>query len=240
MKFGTKKSDVVITDGGDYLRTFRKGETRVRFLDDPADWIEYREHFTLEGRMFPCSRKTLGHCPGCESDNERVSRSSRKYATNIYLVDIKRVLPFKIPVGLANSLERRQERSEDKTITDRDFIVVRSGDGLDTSYDADPDDRYTMDLKALDGERADIESIFASKFTECWPDISLGNADKVEEVQEDFPTKASSDDIELDEATVRRMTLPELTELAGKAGVDISSAENKSGVVQILINKLSA
>ena len=145
MRFSTKRGDASDADSNlTYLRGFKAGNTTVRFLQEMEEWDKYREHYTLDGKMFPCI-KTEGTCPGCTSNNEKVSKSSRKYATNVFLVDTGQVLPFKIPITLAKLLENRADRNGG-TLLNRDYVVMRSGSGMDTSYDVDTDEKYVIDV----------------------------------------------------------------------------------------------
>lgn len=167
--FGTKKSESKESDGI-YLRSFKKGETKVRFLQEPGDWFEYREHYDQGiGKSFPCTRTQ--NCPGCTSDNERTRNNPRRYGTFVYLVDQKRVLPFKITQRASDRLTIRAERN-DGTLLSRDYIIIKSGSGLDTDYDVDQDERYALDIDELWKQRGEleVEDIVAKQFEEAFGD----------------------------------------------------------------------
>src|SRR6266702_5978215 len=112
MKFGQKRSEAPEeTDGtGNYLRSFRKGETKVRFLQETGEWIKFNEHYTEDNKSFPCTEDTRS-CPGCTSESERTQRRSRRYGTYVHLVKNNTTLPFKVPPSLSNRLEARAERN---------------------------------------------------------------------------------------------------------------------------------
>lgn len=82
MKFGQKKKDAPDVGSGKYLRNWKKGETKVRFLDESDDWIAFREHYTRDRKSFPCTEER-DTCLGCQSPDEEVAKSSRKYAAQV-------------------------------------------------------------------------------------------------------------------------------------------------------------
>lgn len=174
MKFGTKRRDAGDIGSGNrnYLRNFKTGETKVRFLEEPDEWYLYQEHFTTEGKSFPCTGdSTL--CPGCTSEIERVQHRSRKYGTYVYVIAYNATIPYKVGVSLANRLTSRAERNGG-TITNRDYVVIRTGEGLKTEYDVDQDEKYTLDIEGLlrKAENGSIEDILQESFAEIWGDPS--------------------------------------------------------------------
>lgn len=213
MRFTDKRGDISDAEASkiDYIRSFKAGETTVRFLEEMSDWEKYREHYTLDGKMFPCI-KANASCPGCNSDNEKVSKSSRKYATNVYLVEAARVLPFKIPISLAKVLETRSERNGN-TLLNRDYVIIRKGSGMDTDYDADSDEKYPVDTAEKLKEASDINELLEAAFTEQWGDpeeFVEGNSSQIEKDPEIDALKAkirsiqkSEEDIPPTEASVQ-------------------------------------
>jgi hypothetical protein len=108
----------------------KNGSMNVRFIQEPEEWINYVEHYdTVLRKSFPCNGEQ--GCPGCQGD----ARKSSRYLANAVDVDNDRVIPLQMPKDLANRLVVRYERNG--TLTDRDFELSRSGDGLDTVYDLD-------------------------------------------------------------------------------------------------------
>jgi hypothetical protein len=111
----------------------KNGSKTVRFLEEPEHWVNYLEHFdSVARRSFPCTGES--DCPGCLS-NER--KSSRYLANAIEIDDQggERLIALQLPKDLANRLVVRYERNG--TITDRDYELMRSGEGLDTIYELD-------------------------------------------------------------------------------------------------------
>ena len=234
MKFGTKRKHVVETEyNNDYLRNFKEGETKVRFLEEPDEWTQYHEHYTRDRKAFPCTEDTLS-CPGCTSDDDQVQRRSKKYGTYVLLVDPNLVLPFKVSVRLSNRLSTRAERNGG-TLLNRDYIIIRSGEGLKTDYDADQDEKYTINideqLNKTGGKT--IPDILESMFTEVW-----GNPDQFEPKQRDYKdprpkaddtpppwettekSEPDPDDQEVTEAELRAMNRSQLEQIYKNSGWD--------------------
>lgn len=121
----------------------KNGSMNVRFIEEPENWVNYVEHWdsTLR-KSFPCNGES--GCPGCITGE----RKSNRYLANAVDVDADRVVPLQMPKDLANRLVVRYERNG--TLTDRDFELSRSGEGLDTVYDLDagPQDRKKIDKYA--------------------------------------------------------------------------------------------
>lgn len=165
-QFGTKKSE--IQEPGNYVRNFKKGETKCRFLQEHGDWWGYYEHY-LDGKAFPCME--IPECPGCTSSSDSVRRRARRYGTFVYLPDGKRVLPYKIGPKLQERLVVRSERNNG-TLLSRDYVVIRTGSGLETDYDVDQDERYDFDVEGAWKSRGDLEikEILAEQFSAVFGD----------------------------------------------------------------------
>lgn len=244
-EFGKKKSE--ITDSSsNYIRNFKKGETKVRFLQEQGDWIGFFEHF-LDKRSFPCTedRET---CPGCTHDSEDVQRAPRRYATHVWLVDQDRVIPVKMGQRLSDRLTLRAERNEG-TITSRDYIIIRSGSGLSTDYDVDQDTKYEVNIDALRAKISPEETIphlLDASFREVWGDPEQYSAPKkaarpakasplraVRETPEEIPDALKSKaerqasgldefakDIEVTEEALLQMKRSQLVAVWNSAGFD--------------------
>lgn len=247
MKFGTARKDVVEYTNKDWLHSFKKGETKVRFLQECDDWILFREHYTIEGKSFPCtnSRET---CPGCMSEIEKVNKSSRKYAANVLNLATGRVQAYKMPITLANRLTARAERNNGSIIT-RDYNIIRTGDGLETEYDVEQDEKYDIDINQYKSSFVDIEAILSESFQEVWGSVSEVTdkpaAKKVQEVPPFKPTVVSQapledEEIEVDEETVRSMKRADLVLLYSKAGVEVDEDLSTKELAENLIKQFSA
>jgi len=221
MKFGTRSKDVPVYSGNDYIRNLKKGETTIRFLQECEDWVMYREHYSMENRSFPCTNDRAT-CPGCTDPNERVSRSSRKYAANVLVRPSDMHVVIKMPITVVNLFQNRSERN-DGTITNRDYVIFKSGDGLDTEYDVENGDKYeadTSDVKLLD-----IETMLVDAF-ESANDVSVDDQSPKVKAEDDIPpskpqsqsaSKDAEEEVVITEADLRKMDLFELSRVVSEA-----------------------
>lgn len=231
MQFGKKKSEITENTLGDgeflpYLRNFREGDNEVRFIEEVEDWIGFSEHYTPEGKSFPCTGDRNA-CPGCTSENEKTSRASRKYATNVKLVENGMVLPFRIPMSLAKKLFNRAERNG--TITNRDYIVMREGKGLDTEYDLEQGDKSEVNLADLQEKAHDIEEILRSSYEEVWGVITP----KPQE-SEKAPFEASGE-VEIEEGALRAMSRSDLLTLAADNAIVVDEDGSKGEILDTIL-----
>jgi len=221
MQFGTKVSEApaMVEGDGQYLRNFKKGDTTIRFLDETDDWIMFYEHYTTEGKSFPCTgvRET---CPGCTSDIESMRRAGRKYATNVLLSDNNIVLPFRIPASLAKKLFNRSERNG--TMTNRDYTVMKTGSGMETEYDVEQEDKFNVDLDSLRKQGMNIEEILQAQWNSIWGE----DAEQKKEQSEQAPFDKGGD-VEIDEVTLRRMDADDLYVLAKNNGYSVDDTMNR-------------
>ena len=236
MQFGVKKSEEKVYAGGDgdflpYLRNFREGDNEVRFIDEVEDWIGFAEHYTPEAKSFPCTGDR-NECPGCTSDNEKMARASRKYATNVKLIQNDMVLPFRIPMSLAKKLFNRAERNG--TITNRDYIVMREGKGLETEYDLEQGDKSEVNLDDLRAKGHDIEDILRTSYEEVWggPD-KPAKAEKPK--QEEKPPFDASGDVEIDEESLRAMSRNDLLALAASNSITVDEDGSKGEILDVIL-----
>jgi hypothetical protein len=152
-----------------------------------------------------------------------------------------------------NRLVTRSERNGG-TIIDRDYIISRSGKGLETEYDVDPGDRYVVDVDSYGQHLKDINKMLQQSFEEAWGSISDYDGSsktkveaKVEETKvDDIPPskkaveKNNAAVVEvIDEATVRAMDLSKLIKLSAEAGVDITNVETREQIIDVLLAELS-
>lgn len=146
--------------GGTFIKYVPKGQgdapgtMTVRFLEDPVNWINYYEHWdTTMNKSYPCIED---NCPGCATDERRSSR----YLANALDVENDRVVPLQMPKTLVSTLVTMYERMD--TLLDRDFELIRSGDGLDTTYNAIPE--APLKRKMDKYEKHDLEKVLNDAF----------------------------------------------------------------------------
>lgn len=117
----------------------------VRFLTEPTEWVEYMECYSeeTEPRFFPVFE-------GLDPDfvAELKNKPSKKYLACAVDRDTNEVVPIKMPKSLVESLMKKYDKYE--TIMDRDYELVRDGEGLDTTYEAIPEAPKKMNFKTFD------------------------------------------------------------------------------------------
>lgn len=186
------REDIKKSSGaGKYLRNIRDGkDCEVRFLQDPEDWFKYREHYGAATKFFPCTQDEA--CPGCTSDDEKLRKSSRRYVSNVIIVrekdakDEGQVVLLKIPLALANRLTAKADRNGG-TLLDRNYTLIRTGNGLDTDYDAEAEDKSPVNTAAF--ELLDPEPYLVDMFDSAWGTDTL---EKINDRQDLSKAKAET------------------------------------------------
>lgn len=196
--------------GAGYLRGIKAGkDLRVRFLQDPTEWLEFAEHYSRGTGFFPCGANE-GYCGGCESDDDQMRRAGVKYIAQVLIQhedgakDVGEVRALKIPRTLANRLTARAERNG-STLLNRDYTIIRSGSGIDTEYDVETEDKSPLDLSKY--VHVDVDSILEQMWEQNAPKplgeraATVHNRAKVPSVTETMlhavptvPAQAESDD----------------------------------------------
>jgi hypothetical protein len=162
MKFGVKASEEVETPrDGDWIHYFPKdGEYRIRFLEEWEDWLSLWEHFSMDKKCsYPCTARQeddsvdKSKCLGCQSASEKEASASKRYIVNAMIQDGQGagyVHLWKIPSSLKVDILRHRDKSHSdpklRTITNRDFTIVRYSSGGKTNYSIDKEDTEPIDL----------------------------------------------------------------------------------------------
>jgi hypothetical protein len=180
MRFGRKAGVITPTgtgtSGGDWPKGLRPGETRVRFIQEIPEWIEYWEHFDQSVKFFPCTGDKQT-CPGCTSADERTQKASKRYLAPVLDPKTGRIYGLKLPTDLANRLSLRNDRNGG-TVTNRDYTLIRTGTGLDTEYDVEQEEKVAIDLAVYEDQVGDLNDLLTSQFSAAWPDFDPdGRAD---------------------------------------------------------------
>lgn len=123
-----------------WVKGFPAGQTRVRIMQHTDDWVTYREHYAEGPGYFPCNEEP--DCVGCVSDAERTQQRSRKYAFNA-LSEAGRMDIRKVGSRLFKTMKGREQRIG--TLLDRDYLFIRTGEKLDTLYDVEPGEKYSIE-----------------------------------------------------------------------------------------------
>jgi hypothetical protein len=151
----------------------KNGEMTVRFLEEPeGNWVKFGEHYDPMRRMsFPC----IGDdCPGCEDNLRR----SDRFLANVLDIEKDKAVVLQIPKGLAETLVKYYERND--TLMDRDYTLVREGEGLDTDYYPQPEEKMARKISKY--EVTDLDVIL-----EKMASAYLDDGDDDEEEEEEAP-----------------------------------------------------
>ena len=124
---------------------------KVRLLQNPDEWMIFYEHYVPDSKMFV---PALDPDPLSSHPDERVRRTSLRHMANVLNIETMQVQLLKMNQDLTNRLMMRFNRYE--TLTDRNYEIVRSGSGLQTAYDIEPDDVEPMDLSRFSSKLYDM------------------------------------------------------------------------------------
>ena len=125
--------------------TFKEGEARtVRFLHEPFDgakpWVEYYEHYVTggggNGAYVPCIEN-------CRLDGD--VRAGKRWYVNVWDRDSKQVRLLKLTGAMVENLIIKYERRG--TILDRDYSITRTGEGTDTKYHIEAEEKERFDQR---------------------------------------------------------------------------------------------
>lgn len=186
-----------------WIKGFKDGETRVRFLQPTDQWSTYAEHYNEDTKTgFPCT-EDKETCVGCTDESEKTRKRSRRYAVNA-LDEQGRLNVYRLGTKLHRTLQGREQRLG--TIMDRDYTIVRSGKGLDTQYDVDPEKKYRLDRPVT--EIHNITRIVRDKYAKTYEDYNGEPWPQLEEAYAQMGLEIGSD-YEMVPAPVNEWTNPE-------------------------------
>jgi len=270
MKFGVKAGDPKAkaardtNSSGDWIRYFKDGETRMRFLEEMDNWTEYWSHWNVaKSRNFPCTgdRQT---CPGCTSENERESRGSKKYLVNA-LTD-GYVNLWMLPGSTFDDLDRYRDKSGG-TIMDRDYTIVKFKKDDRTSYSVDREERDIIDLSSYESKKKDHQKMLMDAFVEVWGAPPGGEPEEAREQpqpvreepkswsetgsmsdrdgeppfsqpQPQQDTAVEEDDQEISEDQLRAMSATQIKALFTQCGLEVPDTEDTTELADQLIAAL--
>lgn len=127
--------------------TFKEGEARtVRFLHEPfgkTPWVEYYEHYVPgggggNGAYVPCIEN-------CRLDGD--VRAGKRWYVNVWDRDSKQVRLLKLTGAMVENLIIKYERRG--TIMDRDYSITRTGEGTDTKYHIEAEEKERFDQRNI-------------------------------------------------------------------------------------------
>lgn len=254
---------------GSFIKYFKDQKTTLRFLDEIDDWTSVWMHFSpSKNREYPCTGNKA-ECPGCNAENEREAKGSKRYITNALNPESGFVDLYKIPMSLKTDFDRQADRFG--TIRDRDYSIFKDKVNGKTEYSMDREEKVDLDLSQHEEYIKDHQEALSEAFREVWgalpdepdyvaPDF-LGNdgftrsgylpSIKKEEtvlpkreIPVDPPTKPAAQrheeqQEEMTEAQLRAMEFEELIEVFKRAEVPVPSFTDKNDLVDQLIAALS-
>ncbi len=246
MQFGKRAADAPDAGAsGNYLRNWKKGENLCRILQEIDDWTQYWEHYKGK-KSFPCT-EDRDTCPGCTHEDEEVQKASKKYATYAKLIKQDKVFAMRIPATLHDRFVVRAERNNG-TVTNRDYVVIKTGTGFDTEYDVDQEDKYDVNVEVeLKRAPCTVQEALQDSYVEVWGKLPDGSAPAtpapaVADPEDKPPSKpanqsASAEQQEevLTESAIKAMELPQLQELCKRAGLRFVEDDTKDDLVEKLL-----
>ena len=166
----------------------REGEKkRVRFLQDMQDGFEVTMHDNFEaGINVPCRELYGKDCPYC---GEEGIRTRSQYAWSVWDYDANetKILMYAMnnctPIATIASMYETYG-----TLTDRDYVISKSGRQQNTQYTVIPMDKNKF---RNDKAKAYSRSAFLKMLAKAFPDDKL---DDLEDDEEDTKSKRSKDD----------------------------------------------
>lgn len=159
-RHSTTGNDEIENNGEVWIKSVPKGNTRVRILQPTITFPRWREHYEASVKAFKCDGSA--DCPGCTDADVEVQRRSRKFGFNCLTQD-GRLTVYKCGPDLMRKLERKEDW-HGKTLMDRDWILIRTGDRLETEYDAEAGEKYAVDMPK---EIYNIDSIVGAQYWEA-------------------------------------------------------------------------
>ena len=165
-----------------YLK--KDAKCRVRFLQDMEEGIKVQYHDKFGEFGHPCLNYYGKKCPNC---NNTEARHYDNFVWSIWNYETKRVELFMFKASKASPIPALISMFENYgTITDRDYVIQRNGEGFDTNYSVIP-----MDKKKFKGEE---EAFSKKKVLKLLLDVAtIGN----EDVEEDIDDEEDEDEDEV-------------------------------------------
>lgn len=142
------------SSGGGPLRHVPEEGIMVRFLEEPDEWVIYKEGYDKERKKF-----FLADDDQTAGDGERIST---RYLANALRIDDDSVIALKLPSTAVQALLARFDRHG--TLMDRDYEIAREGKGLETQYLVTPEAPEARKLNKY--ELLDLEALLLEAMAE--------------------------------------------------------------------------
>lgn len=154
-----------------YINYVPDGTTSVRFLSEIPEWGIFKEYYIKEDKRF------YPVIPGKTDIIPEGVQISRRWLCPVLLVDTDEVVTMKLPKTLVEDLWISHDRNG--TVRDRDFDLIRTGEGLKTSYNAYPGDQMKRPLNKYD--IPDVNEVFTAWCMETLAELEGNDEDDGEE-----------------------------------------------------------
>lgn len=198
----------------------------VRFLTEPDEWFAYQEYWDNDIRRY---------IPVADGVEPPV-RPSQRFLAQCVDRETDQVIALKMPKDLANRLVLRYDRYN--TITDRDYEIMRTGKGLDTSYDVTPEAptsfesaKYSkLDLleileTAFNSAMGNENALFTDKPKSTPTDEDVDFVEDDDDIVEDSVLENEPDEDEEDESFFEDIEVETEDETAENMALEESSGE---------------
>lgn len=182
-------------EGGFLTRNVPKDGITVRILQEPTDWVGFRQHWDdVTGRPYP---HAAVDCPGCADGD---SKPSKKYLVNAVDIAEDKVVALVIPQSAAQQIFNRFEK--DGTVTSRNFEIDRQGEGkMNTKYFVSPEPESKMRLNKYEDQLHDLLEILDQQ----WESVFGGGESESDEDEVQYLPKAKA---KVEPEVIERPTMP--------------------------------
>lgn len=158
------------------------GTKVVRFLTEPDEWFAYQEYWDNDRKRY---------IPVADGVTPPV-RPSQRFLAQVVDRESDQVIPLKMAKDLANRLIIRYDRYH--TVMDRDYEIMRSGKGLDTTYDVTPEAPTNFEVSKY--KKLNLLEILQDAF-----ESAMGNDNALFRQEETVSTTKSDDKADFVEDT---------------------------------------
>ena len=221
------------TNKGKFLY-FKSGtKVRVRFLDDMEDGHKVKFHDSYAaGINVPCQEIFDKECEYCEDDE---LRTRDQYAWSVWDYDAKEVKVLMAPVNQCSPVPALVSMFEAYgTLTDRDYVITKSGQQQSTTYSVVP-----MDKAKFRNEKAKplSETAFLKTLAKAFPcDDSADDDDEPVKKKKSKVEEDSWDDEE-EKVDYTEMTPKELFKLCKDKGIDAEPKKSAKYYIDLLTSE---
>ena len=172
---GSKKSESF------YIK--KDAKVRIRFLNDMEEGLKVQFHDKWGEFNHPCLKYYGKECPNCHN---KEARTADNFIWTVWNYETKRREIFMFKANRCSPIPALVSLFETYgTITDRDYVIQRTGDGTDTTYSVIP-----VDKKKFKGdEKPFTEKQILKKLLEMFPYDDEDTEDEDDEDEVETPKK---------------------------------------------------